>query len=80
MLYKVVFRDRTLPKIENLEHFTGKMLFFLFLRLFDLFIFSKHMLYNEINQNQKISKDTFAKKYRKRVMSILIALISLRKV
>ena len=61
MLYKVVFRDRTLPKIENLEHFLEKMLFFLFLGLFDLFIFSKHMLYNEINQNQKISKDTFAK-------------------
>lgn len=58
MLYKVVFRDRTLPKIENLEHFLEKMLFFLFLGLFDLFIFSKHMLYNEINQNQRISKDT----------------------
>jgi hypothetical protein len=58
MLYKVVFRDRTLPKIENLEHFLEKMLFFLFLRLFDLFIFSRHMLYNEINQNQRISKDT----------------------
>ena len=57
MLYKVVFRDRTLPKIENLEHFLEKMLFFLFLGLFDLFIFSKHMLYNEINQNQKISKE-----------------------
>lgn len=80
MLYKVVFRDRTLPKIENLEHFLEKMLFFLFLGLFDLFIFSKHMLYNEINQNQKISKDTLCEKYRKRVMGILITLISLSKV